>query len=215
MAEKTKRIKPLENYNRMSDQDVVSRATAVQTALTGNPNFPSPPIELPALKAAIEALAALIAESLDGSKKVIAEKKKQRKAVINMLRLLGRYVEVMCKEDMAIFKSSGFEAAATPVAAQPQPIDRPGIRGIDHAPVSGGLVIRVKPSRKARSYVLRFAPIGSGGAPGNWTEQLATSVKSPITIDGLTPGTVYAVQVKALGKLGYTEWSDSALCMCT
>ena len=215
MAEKQKPIKPLENYNRMSDHDIVARATAVETGLTGNPNFPSPPVELPALKTAIDSLAALIAERLDGSKKVIAQKKKQRVVVIKMLKLLARYAEVMCKDDMAIFKSSGFEAAATQVSTQPQPIDRPGIRSIGHAPVSGGLVIRVKPSRKARSYTLRIAPIGSGGVPGNWTEQLATSVKSPITISGLTPGTVYAVQVKALGKLGYTEWSDSATCMCT
>ena len=176
MAEKQKPIKPLESYNRMSDHDIVARATAVETGLTGNPNFPSPPVEMPALKAAIETLAALIAESLDGSKKkVIAQKKKQREVVIKMLKLLARYAEVMCKDDMAIFKSSGFEAAATQVSTQPQPIDRPGIRSIDHAPVSGGLVIRVKPSSKARSHVLRIAQISSGGLPGNWIEQLATS----------------------------------------
>ena len=37
MAEKQKPIKPLENYNRMSDHDIVARATAVETGLTGNP----------------------------------------------------------------------------------------------------------------------------------------------------------------------------------
>ena len=51
------------------------------------------------------ALSALMAEALDGSKKVIAEKNKQREAVVKTLRLLGRYVEVKCK-DMAIFKLS-------------------------------------------------------------------------------------------------------------
>jgi len=51
------------------------------------------------------ALTALMAEALDGSKKVIAEKNKQRAAVVKTLRLLGRYVEVKCK-DMAIFKLS-------------------------------------------------------------------------------------------------------------
>jgi hypothetical protein len=29
-------------------------------------------------------------------------------------------------------------------------------------------------------------------------------------IGGLTPGTTYAIQVRAYGQLGYTEYSDSA-----
>jgi hypothetical protein len=32
----------------------------------------------------------------------------------------------------------------------------------------------------------------------------------PASIDGLTPGTNYAIQVRALGRLGDTDWSDSA-----
>ena len=30
-----------------------------------------------------------------------------------------------------------------------------------------------------------------------------------ITVTGLTPGTTYAFQMRALGRLGYTDWSDS------
>src|SRR3989454_12556138 len=60
-----------------------------------------------------------MAESLDGSKKVIAEKKKQKEVVVKKLRLLGRYVEKTCKNDMAIFMSSGFEPASGG-KAQPQ-----------------------------------------------------------------------------------------------
>ena len=150
----SRRIKPLEDYVGLPDEDVLSRGTAVENGINGNVHFPSPPVAPADLKAGLDSYSVLIVESRDGSKKVIAQMKNQREAVIKMLRLLGRYVEVMCKDDMAIFKSSGFEAAATQVSTQPQPIDRPGIRSIGHAPVSGGLVIRVKPSRKARSYWL-------------------------------------------------------------
>ena len=31
-----------------------------------------------------------------------------------------------------------------------------------------------------------------------------------VTINGLTPGTTYLFQVRALGRSGYTDWSDSA-----
>jgi hypothetical protein len=108
---KNKPIKPLEGYTVMSDEDVASRGMAVETGMTGNSHFPTPPVDLAALKANIESFRALIAEVLDGSKKVIAQKDKQREAVIKMLRLLGRYVEVTSDGGMAIFTSSGFQAA--------------------------------------------------------------------------------------------------------
>ena len=34
------------------------------------------------------------------------------------------------------------------------------------------------------------------------------------TIDNLTPGSSYVFQVRALGKLGYTDWSDSMTFIC-
>jgi len=210
---KAKTIRPLEGYAQVPDADVVARGTVVQTGINGNPNFPSPPIDPAALKAAIERLSALIAEALDGSKKVIAEKNNQREAVIKMLRLLGRYVEVTCKDDIAIFKSSGFEPASTTRTPRQQLSER--IRKIDHGANSGQLRIQLKAHPKALSYELRHAVLDSGGTPGTWTTQLVTSVKTPLAVNGLTPGTTYAFQVRAMEKLGYTDWSDSATFMCT
>src|SRR5207245_5226983 len=94
-----KNIKPLYGFTNVSDADVVSRCTNIQTSMTGNPHFPNPPADLAALKTAIETFSALIAQALDGSKKVIAEKNKQREVVIKMVRLLGRYVEVTSNAD--------------------------------------------------------------------------------------------------------------------
>ena len=62
------------------------------------------------VKADIGKLSGLRADALDGRKKIIAEKNKQRATVIKELSLRGRYVEVSCKND--IFKSSGFEPAS-------------------------------------------------------------------------------------------------------
>src|ERR1041385_7871331 len=69
-----KEIKAIDGFSRVADGVVVSRATNIQTAMTGNTNFPNPPVDLLALKTAIETFSALIAEALDGSKKVIAQK---------------------------------------------------------------------------------------------------------------------------------------------
>src|ERR1051325_2236161 len=94
-----KMIKSIDGFTRVSDTDVLARGTNVLTKLTGNANFPNLPVDLATLKAALDAFSAAIAEALDGGKKAIAEKRKQRLVVIKMLRLLGRYVEVNCKDD--------------------------------------------------------------------------------------------------------------------
>ena len=68
----------------------------------------------------------------------------------------------------------------------------------------------IKPVRKAKSYELRYGAVGAGGAtPSVWSTLMAPKAKTAVPIDGLTPGTTYAVQVRAYGQLGYTPYSDS------
>ncbi len=210
---KAPQIKPLEGYGGMSDQDIVHRGTAVQTGMTGNSHFPNSPVDLAALKTDIESFSALISEALDGSKKVIAQKDKQREVVIKMLRLLGRYVEVHSNGDMAVFTSSGFQAAST-TKAPPAPLPLPVIKYVDHGALSGEIVVQVQAIPKAVNYEIRYGAQLNGGLPSSWTSKVVTKVKPPVGIQGLTPGTVYAFQVRALGKLGYTDWTDSTTCMC-
>jgi len=210
---KTKTIKPVEDYGRMADGEVVSRGTAVNNGLTGNLNFTNLPVDPAAFKAGIDSFSALMAEALDGSKKVIAQKNKQREAVIKMLRLLGRHVEVHCKDDMAIFKSSGFEPASN-TKVRPQGLSD-SFRSIDHGDNSGEIVVRLKAVPKAFSYELRCAPAVNGATPNAWTTRPVTSVQRPVIVNGLTPGTLYAFEVRWLGKSGYSDWSDSVTLMCT
>ena len=68
---------------------------------------------------------------------------------------------------------------------------------------------------KAGVYELRYAPLGTDGAPSTWGSATLTAARNAAPVNRLTPGTTYAFQVRALGKLGYTDWSDSATRMCT
>src|SRR5215467_5877755 len=146
---KNKPIKPLEGYTAMSDDDVALTGTAVVTGLTGNSQFPTLPVDLATLKANIESFRALIVEALDGSRKVIAQKDKQREAVIKMLRLLARYVEVTSDGDMAMFTSSGFVPAST-TKVPPSPLPLPVIRSVTHGILSGELVVQVQSIAKGQ-----------------------------------------------------------------
>ena len=136
---KIKLIKPIENFNGVSDGDVVARANAVQTSMTGNANFANPPVDLTVFKTAIDLFNTLIAEALDGSKKVKAQKNKQRQVVIKDLRLLGRYVEVTSNGDPSIFQTSGFQAAST-TKTTTQPLSET-IRKIEHGANSGQIKV--------------------------------------------------------------------------
>jgi hypothetical protein len=207
-----KTIKPLEDYKALSDKDLVARLTAVYNGMNGNANFPTPPVDPKDLKAGIDAFDALIAESLDGSKKVMAQKRKQRAAVIRMVRHIGRYVEVTCKDDMAIFMTSGLQPAST--TRNPKPPLSHAIRWIDRGSKSGEVLVQLKGNKSAISHDLRYAPIVNGATPTTWTEELVTNVKRPVVLDGLTPGTNYAFQVRATEKTGRKDWSDSVTFIC-
>jgi hypothetical protein len=209
---KQKKIKPLDGFSNVSDADVVSRCTNIQTNMNGNSHYPTPPVDLATFKTEIDKFSALIAQALDGSKKVIAEKHKQREVVIKMVRLLGRYVEVTSNGDMALFQTSGFQAAST-TKTTTQPLSEK-IRKVNHGANSGQIIVWVRTVPKASSYEIRYVAANSP-APAQWTSVGVPKVKTPATITGLTPGTTYNFQARALTKDGYTDWSDSISFICT
>ena len=208
-------IRPLEAYNTLTPETVATRGTTVYTGLKDNSNYttPPPPIDLPTFKHDLDTLITLNTEAMDGSKKVIAERDKQLTLVIKELRMLGRYVEITSNGDMAIFKSSGFEPAST-VKAPPQPTPIPVIRKIKHGPTTGQLTVQIKSVPGAGAYQMRHGSTINGAPPTQWITQEFKSVRPALVLSGLTPGTVYAVQVRALGTLGYSNWTDSDTCMC-
>ena len=104
---KLSQITPILGYTKVSDELFLGRLNAVYSGTNGNPAYPNPPIDMNAFKADIDSYSGVITEALDGSKKAISEKKKKREALTKSLRLLGRYVEIMCKNDMPTFLSSG------------------------------------------------------------------------------------------------------------
>ena len=205
-------IKPQLGFVALTDADLVARATAVQDGLNSNAAYPSPPVDMPGLKAAIDALNAAIAAALDGGKSTTIEKDKRRADVIIMLRLLGHYVEATCKNDLNTFTSSGFVAAST-TRTPPQPVTQPLIVSVDQGN-TGQLIVTIKRVAKARSYDLRYAPVPAAGALISWITITVASTKPPTAISNLTPGTNYQFQVRAFGKLGFSDWSATVERMC-
>jgi hypothetical protein len=206
-----KEIRAIDGFSRVANGDVVSRATNIQAAMTGNTNFPNPPVDLAALKTAIDTFSALIAEALDGSKKVIAERNKQREAVIKMLKLLGRYVQVTSDGDMAMFQTSGFEAAAPKTATTPL---TEKIRKVEHGSNSGEIDLWLKAVAGASMYEVRYTPANAGAAT-TWMTVPLSNVKSMVALKGLTPAITYLIEARALVGSRFTDWSDPISFICT
>ena len=206
-------IKAATGFRIMKPEIVFTTSQAIYNALNGNGHIPAPPapFDLPTLRAANEALSAANSAALDGGKKAVAERNHQKEVVVKLLDQLATYIQSNCKDDMAIFLSSGFKAKSStkimPATASES------IRSVKVGPNSGQAQVKLVAIPGAGSYELRWAPVPAGGVPSAWMNQPITNVRSATVVSGLTPGTTYAFQARAVVQSAYTDWSDSVLQM--
>jgi len=209
MATVPKSIKTALSFSHALPEEVLATGYNVLKNLTGNVNFPNTPVDLGVLKSTLDAYSISIGEAKDGGRRAILRRNQQGEDIIRMLRALASYVEIHCKDDLNIFLTSGFQPRSHSRTA-PQPLLVPMITDLEQG-TSGTLMAWITGVRKAKAYEFRFGVVGSGGAlPTSWSTQTVPNAKSGAAISGLTPGTTYAIQVRAYGPLGFTEWSHPA-----
>jgi len=190
----------------------MTRAGVVVTGLTGNADFPTPPVDMTAFAATVTAYTNAVGAALDGGKNAKAARDKQRKLVIQDLKLLAVYVVNNCNDDLEVFTSSGFQAQA-PVNTANQPVATPVFRSVDYGTNSGQIIVGIKKSLGARAYFVRYA-VMTNGQPAPWTTVTIPNIQKATTLSGLTPTATYGFQVQALGPLGYSDWSDTTTIIC-
>jgi hypothetical protein len=206
-------IRALLGLTKMADGIIVPLLKGSLKGLMANSNiFNKPPVDLAEYSAAIDAFEASIPAAIDGGKTAIEQKKKLRNAVLKLYSQLAHYVETNCNDDIATFLLSGFQAK--PFTKTVPPPASESIRKIEHGDNSGQVSVKLMKNKKAASYELRWASVPPGGGPISWVNQQPISlVRTATTITGLTPGTTYAFQVRAVLDSGYTDWSDSVTMM--
>jgi hypothetical protein len=207
-------IKAITNFRTMTADVVVTTAANIENAAYNNPAFagaPPQPVDQPTLKAATDALVAANAAAVDGGKRAVEQQKHQKEIVVKLLVQLAHWAEANCKDDMTTFLTSGFQAAAS-TKAKTTPLSET-IRKVVQGN-SGQLLVTLMKYPGAASYEVRWggAPAG-GGVPTAWSSQPLPNVKTPATISGLTPGTTYVIQARAVIKTGYTDYGQPVLHM--
>jgi hypothetical protein len=205
-------------WTRRPHGDISSRGNAVYNGMKKNAyRFPKPPVSLADFKSQLDRFDRARAGALDGGRKAYAELKSARAAFTHSLDQLGHYVEGVCKKDVEMFLSSGFEiAGGGGTSSDVCPIPR--MLWVRQGSKSGELLAAWTPLyRKARHYELRWGPQGPNlKPPETWTIGKHIQGKRPARIGGLTPATIYVFQVRAYANNGeYTDWSSPATRMCT
>jgi hypothetical protein len=154
----------------------------------------------------------LTTDALDGGKRTISAKRKQREAVIKMTTQLGHYVEAASNNDLATFTTSGFTAVSN-TRTPPRPLSPASFKYVDRGTNTGQVVVKPAPQNGALSFELRYCPVPAAGVAPNWVTQTLPGSK-PVTVGNLTPGTNYQFQIRALGRLGYSDWCDVVTFIC-
>jgi hypothetical protein len=214
MSTIVKKIRAYLGFGRTSDPDLLKLLNAVHDGMKNNSAYANPPVALVDFETAIDSFSTLMTDAEDGGKRAMSAKRKQRAVVVKMVTQLGHYVEAACNDDVATFNTSGFTAVPTVRANTPQPLGNAAIKWVDRGANSGQVLIRVASLTGAVSYELRYGVVGNGGAPpATWTSLPLAGTKT-VTLNNLIAGVAYAFQVRALGRLGYCDWSDSATFIC-
>ena len=188
-------------FARVPDTELDNFAQAIIDGITGNAAYPAPPVTMANLQTAQNDFTAKVAAAQTGGPPGTAAKNNSRQTLLGLLRQLAGYVQINCNNDMAVLLGSGFQAMSTNRAQSP--LDQPQSLVIKNGS-SGQLVASVTPVKNTSMYEGRIK-----GPTGDWMPSVFSGDSQHITFDGLTPGTNYTVQVRALGgSTGQSDWSD-------
>lgn len=195
-------------FARMKDNRIGIFASSVVLGLTDNPYFPDLPVSLADLSAATKNYQTALANATLGGTVQTALKTQARDQLISILRDEAHYVQIIAKNNLPALLSSGFTATDRNTAQSP--LVTPVIKQVLNQS-SGQLWLRVKRVPNARNYQVRIK-VGEG----DWVDAGIHPQARKIVLPGLTPGTIYTIQVRALGgRTGYSGWSAGATKMAT
>jgi hypothetical protein len=189
---------------RMKDDDLGAAIALIITGMTGNATYANPVPTLATLAAKGSAFTTAV-QANDGGAGAVVRRDKARTDMEQVLRLLATYVQHASEGDRVALLSSGFPLQRQRGGAAVQPIAAPTGLKIRRGNASGQAVVRCTRVPTARVYEWRYAPAAT---PNVWTLSDTAAAASRV-IDGLVPATLYVVQVRAHGRVGASDWSES------
>ncbi len=188
-------------FNRMTDGDLSAFGGNVINCMTGNAAFVKPPVALADMGKLLAAFNDAIAAAMDGGVSLTVAKNAAREALLAALRKLAAYVQMVADHDEVLLRTSGFSPIN--LSRAQTKLDVPLIVSVANEGTAK-LSLRLKRVANAKSYEVR----ANNGAAVPAASLISTQARRVI-VGNLTPGTIYHLQVRAIGgSEGYSEWSD-------
>lgn len=195
-------------FSGFSDSALVEFSHRVINGLTENPAFPTPDVPLGILKDEVDDFENALAMSALGGAAATAAKNAERAKLEEMLRRDAFYVQLAMKNDLTVLLSSGYEAV--PGRVPSEPLGTSVVLKIENTETTQ-LALRVSPVPNAKAYEVRKMN-GTGG----WLPATIGTKSRRLDVDGLVPGLIYQLQVRAIGgSTGFSNWSDPVSHMAT
>lgn len=195
--------------DKLTDTQVVDKATTIKTSMTGNAYFPTPNPTLASIGTAITTAATKIAAynaSLTATQTALADRDAALEALRALLALLAAYVDNTSGGDPAKITSSGMSvrAANGAIGTVTQVLKLVVAAGEN----DGTLETSWSPVRGAVSYEIQVSVDPATGS--SWEFKMVAG-RSDATILGVPSGTKQWVRVRAIGANNIPgPWSDPA-----
>ena len=199
------------NFNTLSPAGFLAQAESIVASMTGNADFPEPwPGNVPSLtqiRTELDAFQTELLATTAGDKTRIVARNAARSTLANDLTQLAFYVQTVAQGDDTKLATSGYPLR--------KPLTRTQVFELPSAPsqltlgrgvVSGMLVVRAGRVPGAGSYDVQITA-GDPTVEANWAAAGSYKTCRRMELQGLTPGKVYSVRVRALGTAGPGAWT--------
>jgi hypothetical protein len=201
----------------LSAVNFAAQVELIVTSLTGNANFPEPwpasVVTLAQLQADLASYQDAITAIATGDRRQVAARQAGRQKLAGELQTLAFYLQTVADGDATKLTTAGFPARKdNPRVQNPGSLPAPEGLLVDRGVLSGQIVVKMNKVAKAASYEVQTAT-ADPTVETNWSGAGSYTGCRGIALDGLTPGKIYWVRVRALGNSGPGAWTTGTSVM--
>jgi len=190
-------------YKTWSDKKLAAETIKIQTAMTGNPDFPNPTPSIADYSAAVADFIAQIGKSGSRDVNAISAKNTSRKALIDLSITLGTYASLTANGNQEMLLSTNI-----PLRKQAQPVvlGKPSNFRCTNGINPGELLLKIDTMDGVVTFNFMYTvyPPVEGAT---WTT--VSSSKSTCLVTGLEAGKKYWFRVAAIGTNGQMVWGET------
>jgi hypothetical protein len=181
-------------------QALITYATGIVTALTGNPNFPSIVPTVVTLTAAIAALQTAETAALARAKGAVITRNEKKVALVQLLQQLKGPIQAAADANL---ENGASIIASAGVAVKKTVVRSPQVFGAKPGAITGTAKLVTATAGHRASYEWEYSTDGGK----TWVTAPAT-LQAKTTVPGLTTGTTVQFRSRAVTKTGEGNWTQ-------